>query len=333
MQFKDVILLAGAGFTKDYGGFLGDEMWGLIFNHPSIQKNELLHKLFLGGQLFDFEDIYSEVNESTSFNIEQKNGIKEATFAAYSLLDKILIERIRSTKVDGLVELIRIFKGDPGKPGVFFTLNQDLFVERQIAYRLEGGLQTLGVNHLAGVSGGRKLLDMSDFLTLPNSDKVKNIDISNYDGLLYVKLHGSWGWNSAVSSNRAMAIGYDKSRQIIEEPLLNFYYEKIFINAITFARKVLIIGYSFRDKDINNVLWAGIQRNLKLYVIDKLPPKAFRDHLNDGIYYSRTAEDVDPSNLWDALAGYYPYRISDLVSGNNSNYSNSLFHRIRESLV
>ena len=42
MQCSEDILLLGAGFTKNCGGLLANEMWTEIFNHEKIQDNSRL---------------------------------------------------------------------------------------------------------------------------------------------------------------------------------------------------------------------------------------------------------------------------------------------------
>jgi len=42
IKTKGLILLTGAGFTKNFGGFLGSQMWDQIINDPEIQDNDNL---------------------------------------------------------------------------------------------------------------------------------------------------------------------------------------------------------------------------------------------------------------------------------------------------
>ena len=55
LKTKNLILLTGAGFTKNFGGFLASEMWSKIFNTPAIQANKKLRDLLEGND--DFEEI------------------------------------------------------------------------------------------------------------------------------------------------------------------------------------------------------------------------------------------------------------------------------------
>ena len=39
-----IVILTGAGFSKDFGGFLAKEMWENIFSHQAIQENDILRQ-------------------------------------------------------------------------------------------------------------------------------------------------------------------------------------------------------------------------------------------------------------------------------------------------
>ena len=37
MQIREPVLLTGAGFTRNFGGFLTNQMWDKVFNHEQVQ--------------------------------------------------------------------------------------------------------------------------------------------------------------------------------------------------------------------------------------------------------------------------------------------------------
>ena len=47
IKSKELILLTGAGFTKNFGGFLANEMWSKIHNHPMVQSKPKLKQLLM----------------------------------------------------------------------------------------------------------------------------------------------------------------------------------------------------------------------------------------------------------------------------------------------
>jgi hypothetical protein len=55
-EINKAVLLTGAGFTHNFGGFLANEMWAVIFNSPEIGKDPRLNELLQSD--FDDESIY-----------------------------------------------------------------------------------------------------------------------------------------------------------------------------------------------------------------------------------------------------------------------------------
>ena len=125
------ILLTGAGFTKNFGGLLAKEMWSKIFNNSRLHSQ--LKPLLL--QDFDYESIYHKVLTG-EYSREEKDSINDVMFEAYKILDDICREWTFRNDVPypvniyGVNKFIELFAGSRGEKGLFFTLNQDLFIER-----------------------------------------------------------------------------------------------------------------------------------------------------------------------------------------------------------
>src|SRR5438477_8433084 len=86
---RDAILLTGAGFTKNFGGFLAEEMWAQILNHPRIVKaSAKLRQLLITG--FDFEAAYSDVVDSPEYSDLDRKAMAEAVETAYRRLDEAI---------------------------------------------------------------------------------------------------------------------------------------------------------------------------------------------------------------------------------------------------
>ena len=83
------ILFTGAGFTKNFAGFLATEMWTKIFNHSEVQNYPYLRELLLDD--FDYESIYYKVL-SGNYSADEKEAIQNAIFEAYQKLDAIACE-------------------------------------------------------------------------------------------------------------------------------------------------------------------------------------------------------------------------------------------------
>jgi hypothetical protein len=145
------ILLLGAGFTKNFGGLLADEMWAEIFNNEKVQAKSKIKKLMLND--FDYESVYysilegfedknglfGEIDTYVTFSVEEKYAIKVATKSAYDYIDKILMWHIirfgpeyfdHKPKWVGVVYALLMNFGITNNKSFIFTLNQDLFIER-----------------------------------------------------------------------------------------------------------------------------------------------------------------------------------------------------------
>jgi len=90
MNFKSKkhILLTGAGFTRNFGGFLADKMWEKIFNNKELQTYNSLRKHSMN--TFDFESAYYEVMKNNYYKLEEKNVFTKSIEKAYNDMDNIL---------------------------------------------------------------------------------------------------------------------------------------------------------------------------------------------------------------------------------------------------
>ena len=152
----------------------------------------------------------------------------------------------------------------------------------------------------------------SYFITLPK-DKVEekvNQGLSSHNGIHYIKLHGSYGWKSSDGLDQ-LVIGTNKESLIQREPLLS-YYLKLFRDMIqNGGKKILIIGYGFRDKHINQMLLKGVEdHGLQIFLITTQTPADLRYQIEHGHYYAK--------NILNGLRGYYPYQLKEIFPGDQS---------------
>lgn len=132
-DYPEHILFTGAGFTKNFGGLLAKEMWSKIFNNSKVKRYPRINELLIND--FDYESIYHNVLNG-NYAEDEKNVISDAILEAYRLLDDMCREwKFRNNAPNpvnnyGVNKLIERFSGGPNRKGFFFTLNQDLFVER-----------------------------------------------------------------------------------------------------------------------------------------------------------------------------------------------------------
>ncbi len=309
------ILLTGAGFTKNFGGLLASEMWSKIFNHEQVQSMTRLKDLLIDD--FDYESIYYKVING-SYEDDERDAISVAIFQAYKTLDDIVRQWFFDSNspypvnIYEVNKMIERFAGNQNQLGFFFTLNQDLFIERHFN-TITKSLSQPCIKKIPDVHKTNIGLpiDNSDYVVLPSKEEVeKNFPTQFYKNTLhYIKLHGSYGWTSSDGTNK-LVIGKNKEDQIAREPLLSSYFELFKRVLLTKERKLFIIGYGFLDEHINEVIAdAVLQFNLKYYV---LSPKDQSSFIR-GVKNLKRGE-----GLLKGLSGYFPYTLLETFPSNQS---------------
>lgn len=321
-KFNEQLLLTGAGFTHNFGGFLGRDMWVKIFNHPDIQDKPGIKFLMLTGEfLYDFERVYTIVMKHSSYDEQERHALGKALGDAYKDLDDTVVNNIRPRignivlpNLSNVQKFVGLFSGSGERKGLFFTVNQDLFIERIMNNRSPGG----SFNENFYQNSFREFAE-SDSIFLPKEGEINKADsdLDGMTGLVYIKLHGSFGWVSAEQKN-AMVIGNNKSEYINQEPLLK-WNSNLFQEAIKEGdKKLLIIGYSFRDSYITNMLLDGVRNyGLTLYIIDLANLNKLRSKLQ-------------PQILFQSIRGYFPYKLEVIFPPDGS--ETTQYREIKRSL-
>jgi len=277
MKLKKTILLTGAGFTKNFGGFLAQEMWTHIFNDPEVQQNEDLRNKLINN--FDYESVYESVKATTREDERNKSVkiLESAILNAYIKLDEIIKNEITYIDHYKLDFFINRFSGDKnmGK-GFIFTLNQDLFVERQ--YINGKKFVCPGIKYPCNLNDPlmRRLSLPKDMYITISSQKIstqKRKEEIEAENSFYIKLHGSFNWRDS-DLQQLIITGQSKSQKIKMVGLLDWYWDMLKDILKQGTVKLLIIGYGFRDIHLNKLIeQAVLENNLKLYIISPNSPR------------------------------------------------------------
>lgn len=319
-EFSKTILFTGAGFTHNFGGFLADGMWALIFNHLRVQKNFLIRELMLND--FNYESVYQRIIwEPTGklYSFEMKEAIKEAVKNAYQHLDDVVRDYRDGQTLFNLQDFLHELTSDNRKLHFFFTINHDLFIERRLHVLKTRSIEYAGITVPLEVQ--KKLVEKSlpleeeDFIILPKKEKLEEIRATIYKGnhYRYIKLHGSCNWKSSTGIDM-LVIGLDKEDQINNEPLL-LLYQEIFEEVLSQNdAKLLIIGYGFRDIHINRIIANAVKNNgLRIYIISPQKPVDFRrELLNRNRLYVTLDDHNNRDIIYSGLSGYFQYALSEI---------------------
>jgi hypothetical protein len=312
-----VILLTGAGFSKNFGGILGRDMYYEIFNNSLIQESKSLRSLLQSD--YDFESAYSEVvGTKGRYSPEDQDIMRRVVEEAYKSMDETLRDWVFTGNNPYPVNPYKLFgdlftkilagNANTGTKGLFFTLNQDLFMERHYGYRWPG-IPNFSQDFYGGI-GGKQVL--RSFVTVPNDEAIMKKAKEDFVGSnqLYIKLHGSYGWKSSDGSNN-MVIGRDKMG-LIAGNLILFWYFEIFARALFEGnKKLLIIGYGFGDEHINKLLVEAIQKHgLKIYIITTQSIDDLRVYLEEKHGYALS--------LMDGISGYFRHSLLEIFPADQS---------------
>lgn len=315
------IVLTGAGFTKDFGGYLGGEMWSAIFSQREIAQNQKLRLKLL--EEMNYEAAYHDVLDSRELSPMERAAFTTAIENAYREMHEMVCGlSSRGEDVAKFVfrEIFARFAGSEGERGFLFTLNQDLFIER--FYRNHDVVLRNHQLSPAGLNVPRwcfsddpiaNILGSQDWVQLPTEEEVAELQSRFWDSnperrFVYIKLHGSYGWRSS-SGSKAMVIGGEKKERIASEPLLRWYL-KIFEQILAGpACNLLVIGYGFKDAHINELIGNAIKNHqLRVFVISPVQPEKFcYDVLNAAFHESPNRV------IWEGLYGYYCGTVRNLV--------------------
>lgn len=312
MNFNGKVLLTGAGFSSDFGGFLASEMWSKIFNSKSLLGFPRVKQLLRNN--YDFEFVYWLVTKGVDFSLEEKNALKVAIVQSYENMDSNITHYLNEANLGYFFNFLASGAGVSSH----FTLNQDLLMER-VFRRQPLGLATLKYkDYLDKIQSG--MIDSSISVNLPGDSFINEFKANHLDSigdLIYVKLHGSSGWLSSTGSD-VIVIGNDKPKDITAEPLLRWYFD-LFTEAINVKNsKILIIGYSFRDKHINKELERAVKNSgLRIYILSPESPMDIKLRLNVTLP-GENSDMFDFRAIWGAVEGYFPYRVKDVFPSDGS---------------
>jgi hypothetical protein len=277
------VLLTGAGFSRNWGGWLANEAFEYLLGCPEVDADlrALLWKSKEAGG--GFEDALADLQQEHSQRKDELSGkrvrdLLAALVGMFNLMD----QAFQSTTFEPQQEMNPItprpqhyvrhflFRFD-----AIFTLNQDLLLER---HYLDDNINLQQSQKWRGWQiPGMKRLHTSPF-TDPVRDRVAIQSPNNPSSFVaqpgaqpYFKLHGSSNWMAGPTSSRVFIMGGNKAVEIDQYPILSWYHRQFREYLSRPAARLMIIGYSFSDQHINAAISAGVDTgNLRLFIIDPL---------------------------------------------------------------
>lgn len=266
-------LLLGAGFSRNWGGWLAAEAFEYLLGCPEVARNPQLQALLWRNQPNGgFENALAEVQanfirspQEHTANLQDMQGAVGRMFAD---MNRGFFEHTDFEFQQARERMVGTFLT---RFDAIFTLNQDLllehyYIDRDVSLqsnRRWGGSELPGMRPVPNSNAAN-----------PNSWAQRGwipapIEDFNLDARMqpYFKLHGSSNWHETHGAPM-LVMGGNKMREIGASPVLARYHQ-IFEESLSRAdARLMVIGYGFRDSHINDVIMRAINdRGMRMFVI------------------------------------------------------------------
>jgi hypothetical protein len=267
-------LLIGAGFSRNWGGWLTSEVFEYLLGDPAVVANTTLQSFLWKHQATGgFEAALDELQRdgapnSQAYELQLRSAVLRMFATMNSAFKSKGLEFRQTLGSDHPVQnfLLRF--------NAIFSLNQDLLLEycyrgskdglvNRDDVRTERDWQFPGMR-LTQTSDGIAVYPTAAGIWVPSGEHV-----TGQGEQQVFKLHGSSNWRTAEGSDM-MIVGGGKARAIERYPVLQ-WYSQIFAQYLTQPNtRLMVIGYGFRDEHVNAVLMQAIDKGLQLFVVDPL---------------------------------------------------------------
>lgn len=265
------LLLLGAGFSRNWGGWLATEAFEYLLGCHEIISDEGLRQLLWKHQSSGgFEAALAELQLAYARDRQVERSLMELQAAVLRMFEDMNAAFMSLTDWQfGQREKARQIGTFLTRFDAIFTLNQDLLLERHYAndnVRLAGvrgwsgpdlpGMRPLPLSVGQGQTWAHRTWipkAEADFKVLPSCQPI-------------YKLHGSSNWTHADGKSM-LIMGGAKVREIGQTPILNWYAKVFEEQLVEKGSRLMVIGYGFRDDHINKAIAKGVERGLKLFIV------------------------------------------------------------------
>jgi hypothetical protein len=262
------ILLMGAGFSRNWGGWLTSELTGNLLG--LINDDAELRQRLQSTSAFEsvLTDLQAERHISAAHE-ERCKQLEDAVISSfYSMNLSFADSEFRFSRSAALETDI---SGFLGRFDSLFTLNQDLLLELHYRPSRDSGhaeAEYPGLSENFRATPYPSHVDLRQRLVKTSSPRPSQEFKLSPDRQPIFKLHGSVDWIQQ-SGKGMVIIGGKKPDAIHDTPLLAWYYREFqrFLNAGN--TRLMVIGYSFHDLHINDLICTAAEHHgLKMFIVD-----------------------------------------------------------------
>lgn len=279
------ILLAGAGFTRNWGGWLAKELEGDLL--ARLADDRQLSKLLQSSSNYEdaLEKARSPGFSSADVGPAQVKRFEKAIEDSFWAMNMGLVQR-------GNMEL-----SSEGSPSIhtflakfdsIFTLNQDLLLELYYAPKRHDLGRWEGTYYPGIDPPIVPPIDFSEVVRLER--RVETIRRTPANRQPVYKLHGSINWTDGTGS--LFVAGGSKDAYVRTKPLLTAYFDELRTRLLNPATRLMVIGYGFADEHVNQVIVNASQMNPSLGIYYVHPEG--RDAVRRGAQHRVQIQGIPP---------------------------------------
>lgn len=267
------LLLLGAGFSRNWGGWLASEIFDNLLTEPQMQTNPRLRDLLVKHNRdgSGYEGALNAVQEEAARSSRHSEALQDLTQfqdALRSTFAKMDAAFVRMTGIDFSNDRAASVRDFLARFDAIFTLNHDLLLERHYLAVFNPS-HTYSGAALPGIRVGyppiaeweperwqRERWTVEDALP----------DIRSWSRTQPVfKLHGSTNWQPS-NGRDLLVMGGQKSKAIRESKLLSWYHDEFARRLALPDTRLMTIGYSFLDGHINAPILTA--KGLGVFIVD-----------------------------------------------------------------
>lgn len=266
------VALLGAGFSRNWGGWLASEIFDNLLTEPQIQASPFLQNLLIAhNQRGDgYEGALNEVQEaaSRSRNADTQHKLIQFQDALRSTFAKMDASFIRMIGIDFSNDRAASVRDFLARFDAIFTLNHDLLLERHYLAAFNPSATRNGAA-LPGIRQPHPQLgewEHDQWLASRWTVEDEPPDMTRWARTQPVyKLHGSTNWQPS-NGRDLLIMGGQKAKAIRESKLLSWYHDE-FARWLSLPNtRLMTIGYSFLDSHINAPILSA--KGLGVFIVD-----------------------------------------------------------------
>lgn len=265
------ILLLGAGFSRNWGGLLANEIFDCLVGQDEVSQDAYLKTVLWNHRIIGgFENALAEVQVASATDPAKFGpSLRRLQVAVISVFGRMNQAFFDTPGMEFQQHLHRMLRTFLVQFDAIFTLNQDVLLEHHYFRHIElAGPRRWNGAQLPGL----RRIQNNEVIVDPSWGKDVWVPSESFrieDGLQpCFKLHGSSNWKNSEDGS-LLVIGGDKSRAIRSHAVLKWYFEQFREKLLEGGARLVVIGYGFRDPHVNDVIIEAVQHSgLQFFVID-----------------------------------------------------------------